>query len=120
MAVIKYSASQGHTVLLSQTDAIHECFYGLFNQHFTCIEDSTHGKQFYANVAIGSYVKLCPVHPNFQCVVVIKKSDVIQTPVPFLNRFEKYALSHSLLLSDLLRRLPLPLRTIINIAQEKV
>ena len=120
MAAIKHSASQGHTVLLSQTDAIHECFYDLFNQRFVCIENSAHGKQFYANVAIGSYVKPCQVHPNFQCVVIIKESDVAHTPAPFLNRFEKYSLSHSLLLTDLLECLPSSLRTIVRIAQKKV
>ena len=120
VAAIKHSASQGHTVLLSQTDAIHECFYDLFNQRFACIEDSTHGKRFYANVAIGSYVKPCPVDPHFQCVVIIKESDVARTPAAFLNRFEKYSLNHRLLLDDLLESLPPTLREIIRNVQEKV
>ena len=120
MAAIKHSASQGHTVLLSQIDSIQECFYDLFNQRFACTEDTTHGKRFYANVTIGSYVKPCPVHCNFQCVVVIKKSTISQTPPAFLNRFEKYALSHHLLLKYLLKSLPFCLREIILGAQNKV
>ena len=120
VAAIKHSASQGHAVVLSQTDTVHECFYDLFNQRFVCIDDSTHGKRFYANVAIGSYIKPCPVHPHFQCVVIIKDSDLPHTPAAFLNRFEKYSLSHQLLLSDLLKYLPPILRGLVNTIRDKV
>lgn len=123
VAAIKHSASQGHTVLLSQTDNIHECFYDLFNQRFTCIEDLIDGKpvkRFYANVAIGSYIKPCLVHPHFQCVVIIKDSEIANTPHAFLNRFEKYALTHQLLLKDLLNVLPSFLVNIITTAKAKV
>lgn len=120
VAAIKHSASHGHTVVLSQTDTVHECFYDLFNQRFVCIEDSTHGKRFYANIAIGSYVKPCPVHSNFQCVVIIKESDLPHTPAAFLNRFEKYSLSHQILLDDLLKHLTPVLRELINTAVYKV
>ena len=32
IAQIRHSVAEGHTVLLSQTDEIHESFYDLFNQ----------------------------------------------------------------------------------------
>ena len=119
MAAIKHSASQGHTVLLSQTDSIHECFYDLFNQRFICTNELPH-ESYYANVTIGSYIKPCHVNPDFQCVVIIKKSVVTQTPAAFLNRFEKYSLSHELLLTHLLDSLPHSLKEIITVAKEKV
>ena len=125
VAAIKHSASQGHTVVLSQTDAVHECFYDLFNQRFVCIEgptqgSSSHSKRFYANVAIGSYIKPCPVDPCFQCVVIIKHTDLPHTPPAFLNRFEKYTLSHQQLLSDLLKYFPPILRRLVYDVRSKV
>ena len=120
VAAIKHSASQGHTVVLTQTDTVHECFYDLFNQRFVCIEDSTQGKRFYANIAIGSYVKPCPVHSNFQCVIIIKESDLPYTPAAFLNRFEKYSLSHQILLDDVLKHLTPVLRELVTTAMDKV
>ena len=57
----------GHTILMSQTDEIHESFYDLFNQHFRSIEDPKHGTPFYANIATGTHSKPCHVDPKFQC-----------------------------------------------------
>ncbi|KAL6077130.1 Replication factor C small subunit [Balamuthia mandrillaris] len=51
--------------------------------------------QYYANVAIGSYSRPCMVHPNFWVIVHVPMSTLKDTPLPFLNRFEKYILSVS-------------------------
>ena len=120
IAAIRHSAIQGHTVLLSQADEIHENFYDLFNQHFTRINNPQHGIQYYANVAIGAHVKPSRVDPSFQCMVVIKESEVKCTPAPFLNRFEKYTLSHHILLQDLLTNYQPQLRQLIESAKVKV
>ena len=120
VTAIKHSASKGHTVVLSLTDAVRECFYDLLNQRFVCIEDSTHGKRFYANVVIGSCARPALIHPYFQCVVVIKDSDLPHTPATFLSQFEKYSLSHQLLLSDLLNNFPPILRELVYAAKDKV
>ncbi len=50
-------------------------------------------EHYYANVALGSYSHPCPVHPNFQCIVHLRASLVDSTPMPFLNRFEKFSIS---------------------------
>lgn len=120
IAAIRHSAIQGHTVLLSQADEIHENFYDLFNQHFTRINNPQHGIQYYANVAIGAHVKPSRVDPSFQCMVVIKESEVKSTPAPFLNRFEKYTLSHHVLLQDLLTNYQPQLRHLIESSKAKV
>ena len=120
IGAIRHSAVLGHTVILSQTDEIHETFYDLFNQRFTCIDHPEHGKLFFTNIAIGPHVKPSKVDPHFQCVVVIKKSEQHCTPAPFLNRFEKYALSHQILLQDVLDSYPKQLRLLIDAAIEKV
>ena len=103
---IRHSVAAGHTILMSQTDEIHESFYDLFNQRFRSIEDPKHGVRFYANIAIGAHSKPCRVDPKFQCVVVVKESDIDKTPAPFLNRFEKYRLTHRELLLTVQQSLP--------------
>ena len=134
---------KGETVLLSQADEIHENFYDMFNQRFMCVtrlkqrpqgEDNegvklghTHSQQelcleklFYTNVAMGAHVKPSQVDPSFQCIVVIKQSEVANTPAPFLNRFEKYTLSHEIMLEDLLQSYPAHLKNLLENAMKKV
>ena len=120
IAAIRHSAIEGYTVVMSQTDDIHESFYDLFNQRFRRIDDPQHGPRYYANIAIGAHLRPCRVHPNFQCVVVVKKSEVKDTPAPFLNRFEKYCISHSTLLETALAPLPPCLKRVVDAAKKKV
>ena len=120
IAAIRHSAIQGHTVVMSQTDDIHESFYDLFNLRFKRIDDPVHGPRYYTNIAIGAHLKPSRVHPDFQCVVVLKKSEVDETPAPFLNRFEKYLISHGSLLETALQKLPPCMAVKIKEAKEKV
>lgn len=120
IASIRHSAIQGHTVVMSQTDDIHESFYDLFNQRFRRIDDPKHGARYYANIAIGSHSKPSRVHPNFQCVVVVKRSEVESTPAPFLNRFEKYLISHGSMLEAILQHLPPCMAIMVQAAKDKV
>ena len=119
IAAIRHSAVQGHTVLLSQTDDIHESFYALFNQRFRRIEHQD-GTRYFTNIAIGPIIKPSRVHKDFQCVVVVKKSEVGSTPAPFLNRFEKYCISHQTLLDATMECLCPPLKTLVQNAMEMV
>ena len=105
---------------MTQTDDIHESFYDLFNQRFRKIDDPKGGAHYYTNIAIGAHLKPSRVNPNFQCVVVVKKSEVKNTPAPFLNRFEKYLITHHSLLEEALHRLPPCIRIIVEAAMEKV
>ena len=105
---------------MCQTDDIHESFYDLFNQRFRTLKDPTHGIRFFANMAIGAHSKPCVVNPNFQCVVVIRQSELKHTPAPFLNRFEKYFLSHKSLYRTVVESLPLRLQVVMSAAYDKV
>ena len=105
---------------MSQTDSVHESFYDLFNQRFRCIDDPVKGPRYYTNIAIGAHSRPCRIHPKFQCVVVLKKTEVMQTPAPFLNRFEKYCINHSMLLETALAPLPPLLKRVVIAAKEKV
>lgn len=120
IAAIRHSAIEGHTVVMSQTDDIHESFYDLFNQRFRRIDDPEHGPRYYANIAIGAHLKPCRVHGDFQCVVVVRQSEVQDTPAPFLNRFEKYYISHKTLLTTAMNHLPPCVRVLLTTAQNKV
>ena len=105
---------------MTQTDDIHESFYDLFNQRFHKIDDPQEGTRYYTNIAIGAHLKPSRVDPNFQCVVVIKKSEVMKTPAPFLNRFEKYCITHHSVLEVALSSLPPCIKIIVETASKKV
>ena len=119
IAKVRHSATEGHTILMFQTDSIHECFYDLFNQRFRCVTVKDE-KRYYANITKGTFSKLSRVSPDFQCVIVVKMSELSLTPNAFLNRFEKYYLSYKELLDVALGFLPPYFRTIIQNALEKV
>ena len=128
----KYAAEKGETVVLSQTETINESFYDLFNQHFQRIEDreprvslqltaadgavgarlvigSVQTNAYFAHIAIGSHSKLCRVSQGFQAVVHMRERELREAPAPFLNRFEKYRLTHAhLLRAHLLESAPPP------------
>ena len=120
IATIRHSVYEGHAVLLSQTDDIHESFYDLFNQNFRQINEPNGDRRFYANIAIGSHNLPCKVHEEFRCVVVIKSSEAQQMPAPFLNRFEKYFISHKSIYADIQNILPPRVQEFIKSAMNKV
>ena len=107
-------------MIMSQTDDIHESFYDLFNQHFRRIDDPEVGPRYFTNIAIGAHTKPSRVHQDFQCIVVIKESEIKNTPAPFLNRFEKYFISYKSLLDLVLGILPPWLKIIVDSACKKV
>ena len=119
IAAIRHSATVGHTIVMCQTDSIHECFYDLFNHRFHRL-DASDGPRFYSNIAIGAHIKPCRIHPDFRCLVVVKKSELKNIPPPFLNRFEKYFLSSKALFNTAVNQLPPFLRKIIYAAEKKV
>ena len=119
IAAIRHCAGEGHTVIMCQTNDIHASFYDLFNQRFKKI-DSSDRSSYFCNIAIGPHSQPSRVDPNFQCVIVIKKSDIKTTPGPLLNRFEKYVISHKDILKSCLSKLPRNMIELLNAAQEKV
>ena len=127
----KYAAEKGETVVLSQTETINESFYDLFNQHFQRIEHreprvglqltpaaggvraklhrgSVQTNAYFAHIAIGSHSKLCRVSQGFQAIVHMRDLELRDAPAPFLNRFEKYRLTHAHLLKAHLLERALP------------
>ncbi len=110
MAKIKNSIVNGHTICLAQCDEIFESFYDLFNQRYTFIDDhETKLTNYYARIASGAKSTNCLVDPSFQCIVIIKFSEVNNIPAPFMNRFEKYPLSHKAFLTEICKESKLTL-----------
>ena len=119
IAAIIQSASKGHTVLLCQTDAIHDSFYDLFNQNFRVIEDPK-GPRYYANIAIGAHNRPCRVESGFRCIVVVSRTEAENLPSAFLNRFEKYKITHESLLKCSIDSTAGSLQSVVLAAKEKV
>ena len=107
IAAIRHSAIEGHTVIMSQTDDIHESFYDLFNQPFHRIDDY-------------QCFDTTKIHQDFQCIVLIKESDLSKLHSSFLNNFEKYCISHKNLLDLALEAFPPWLKLIVDSTCKKV
>lgn len=90
---VKFAALQGNFAVLSQTEPINESFYDLFNQRFREITGREGSVTLYANIAVGGISRRSLVRPEFECVIHIRESNMLQIPAPFLNRFEKYRLT---------------------------
>jgi hypothetical protein len=74
VASIKAAAEAGRTVLLTNAAPIASSIFDLLNRHYlkTTKVDQASGKvivRYYANIAIGSYSRLCSVDPKFRIVV---------------------------------------------------
>ena len=116
IAAVCHSASEGHTVVISQSSTdIYECLYDLFNKQFQQIGNTNH-----CHVAVDTRSKPCYVHSNFQCVVIVQLSEVEGTPAPCLNRFEKYYITHKTLLATAMNNLSPCIRGLLTIARTKV
>ena len=117
MNAVRYSALQGHTLIIYQGEEIQESFYDLFNLQFTRV-----GHNFYANVSIGPLIKPTRVDPHFNCAMILSKSELSKTAKPYLNRFEKFSLSHELLYEEILhsKTCGIFIRNILSITEVEV
>ena len=87
------------------------------NFHRVDEEDET---RFFANVTIGAHLKPSKVGKSFQCVVLVKQSEVEYLPPPFLSRFEKFKITHKTLFDEAIRKLSPNLKKVFDIAISKV
>ena len=120
VSTICHSVTEGHTVILSQTNEINESFYDLFNLRYRCIDDPEQGRLYYTNVAVGPYIKPCRVDRNFQCIVLLQEDQLPLMPEPFLNRFEKYRITYTNMLDSAMRELPYRWRSLMQTVTVKV
>ena len=103
-----------------QTEKIHESFYELFNQRFRVLDDPQKGLRLFTNVSIGAHTKPCRINSQFQCIVVVKKSELEYTPQAFLSRFEKFFFSYNVLYNSVTNSKPPNMRIIVSTLFDKV
>lgn len=100
------AVERGKTLLLSNSGPIQSSLYDLINRYYQIV---TKGgiKHAYANIALGSFPRQVRVHPEFRLIIILPKSQLLGTPLPFLNRFEKFTLSVREVLKDRIEELTL-------------
>ena len=87
LARIRLSIEQPTTIVLANTSRINSSLYELLNQSFREVFEHR-----YTNIVVGTKSYPCRVHPDFQCILVLKQSAVNETPAPLLSRFAKFLL----------------------------
>ena len=88
---IKQAMKSGDLLVLVHQKSIYESLYDMLNQHYS----GWSREQQFCRISLGVHHQICPVHPDFRCVVIAdqmsagvpKPRDPL--PAPFLNRFEK-------------------------------
>ncbi|KAJ1563204.1 hypothetical protein HK405_005543 [Cladochytrium tenue] len=105
---IKNAMAKGETVVLVNSEPIRTNFYDAFNRHVMTYGNDTGEPEYFTNVAVGSLSRPCLIHPNFKIIVVLPLISIRTTPLPFLDRFEKYQLSISQYMHFLCDKKPLP------------
>jgi hypothetical protein len=120
IAKIIHAVEKGNTILMFQTDKIHESFYELFNQRFLILDDPEKGLRLFTKISIGAHTKPCRVNSKFQCIVIIKKSQLKNTPQAFLSRFEKFFFSYNVLYNSIFVHRPPNLQKIATYLYDKM
>jgi hypothetical protein len=93
--IITYVERGDVIVLKDVPNCVQTSLYDLLNKFYYCLN-----KKNYCRVSVGAHSNSrCCVHDNFNCVVNIMQSRLIEVDPPFLNRFEKHNLTLDQVLS---------------------
>jgi hypothetical protein len=93
LAQIKKCVEDGETLLLVNSSPLQSALYDVINRHYACSVREDGRTDAFANIPLGSYSSLVRVHESFRLIVHVPISQLPKTPLPFINRFEKYTLS---------------------------
>jgi hypothetical protein len=93
---VKVAAENGFTMLLVNGDALYSALYDLLNKYY----NSGGGNEYFCNINLGNVSSPVSVHSKFKLVVYISADKVRTAPLPFLNRFSKFAFSFHDALQD--------------------
>jgi hypothetical protein len=99
---MKSYISLGYVVVMKNLDELYGSLYDLFNQKYMEVD----GRQ-YCYLYYGENKHRVEVHPDFKAIVILSAEkeleglDVeLEQPAPFLNRFEKFFLRISNILTE--------------------
>ena len=124
LAQIKRSILEGETVLLVNSAPLQSALYDVINRHYRTDTEDDGTKSCYAQIALDSFSRSVKVHPKFRLVVHVAQSQLSKTPLPFLNRLEKFTLSVSDALQHRIAEValhpPLCLQTIADANRKKL
>jgi hypothetical protein len=95
---VKHAIQTSETLVLTCSDLLQSALYDVINRHHlveVSVDETTKEliRNAYAQISLGSNSRKVRVHPEFRLVVLVSLSQLAKTPLPFLNRFEKYYLS---------------------------
>jgi hypothetical protein len=95
---IKLSIERGDCLILVNSRAIQSALYDVINRHYVTAVSTNPitgktVKEYYAQISVGSFSRPVRVHPNFRLIVHVPESSLPVTPLPFLNRMEKFRIS---------------------------
>jgi hypothetical protein len=93
---VKTAAENGFTMLLVNGDALYSALYDLLNKYY----NSGGGNEYFCNINLGNVSSPVSVHSKFKLIVCISAEKAQTAPLPFLNRFSKFALSFRDALQD--------------------
>jgi hypothetical protein len=103
LSYLKTYISMGYTVIMKNLDSLYGGLYDLFNQRYQTINGRNCCHLYY-----GQTKHTVEVHPSFKCIVLLDHSSSPDNnngieavcPAPFLNRFEKYYIQLSRILTQ--------------------
>lgn len=93
LAQIKKCIEDGETLLLVNSAPLQSALYDVINRHYAVSVREDGSSDAFANIPLGSFSSLVRVHESFRLIVHVPMSQLPKTPLPFLNRFEKFTLS---------------------------
>ena len=121
---IKYAIETGMTLLLSNSSSVESALYDVINRHHEYSVNSSGVREAWANISLGSFSRYVKVHPDFRLILHIPIAKLPSTPLPLLNRLEKYFLSINDALAtkvqQVIQQAPLCLRTLKSPRQNEL
>jgi hypothetical protein len=123
LAKVKMCIEEGKTLLLINSACLQSALYDVINRHYAVSVSESGERMEFASIPLGSFSSLVQVHKEFHLIVHIPSSQLPKTPLPFLNRLEKYTLSVRDVLTQRINDIslypPLPLRSVQKPEQRK-
>jgi hypothetical protein len=93
LAQVKKCIEEGGSLLLANSTPLQSALYDVINRHYSISVREGGKREAFANIPIGALSSLVRIHESFRLIVHIPASCLSKTPMPFLNRLEKYTLS---------------------------
>ena len=91
---IKFAIETGMTLLLSNSSSVESALYDVINRHHEySVNPESGNREAWANISLGTFSRYVKVHPDFRLILHIPLAKLPSTPLPLLNRLEKYSLS---------------------------